>query len=465
MGYTSIAPKYPLNNLGLGERETRFFGKIWFLPEFLRNYDPKRRLTLQKKHIFLAIMTPLGLALILTACGRDPLLSNVSVSMDHITPNADNENDVLAITYDLSRSAEVSIYFEDQDGTRYYFRKRAYRGPSVEEPYQVLFAGVVDGYTLPNEQFEGFTVQKRVLQDGAYTWTVKATDEHGQSEQASGALTIAEADTALPALEGFSVHPPVFTPNRDGISDRATINVELKKDVEELSVYLIGEDGTRYHVGEKETTTPQNEAGWHEFDYDAGVDLGADPPPDGTYTVTMEARDAVGQWTTATGTLTIKNGGVPRAYILNGEVKWSDESIPLNGTLYFTVTIDNDSTVPIRTSGPPPGTVYDSDQNYASLEEYQQSGVFRVGIHCETSPIDHPWRWAVGTPDVLVTDDEGHLYLPAGERAIVTGGIRFVDYVEARNPHYCYASLIHEDVEISMVNYRVDPVFLEIQVP
>lgn len=407
----------------------------------------------------------LGLALTLTACRERPLLSDVSFSTDLITPNADHDNDVLVITYNLSRSAEVSIYFEDPDGNRHYFRDHVHHGPSVEEPYQVYFAGVVDGYVLPGEQFEGFTVEKRVLQDGAYTWVVEATDARGVTERVTGTLTIADADTTLPELRGFSVYPPVFSPNRDGIGDRATINVNLKKDVEELTVYLIGEDGVRYHVAEKETVTRLNEAGWHEFDYDAGVDLGADPPPDGTYTVTMRARDAVGQWTVATGTLTIENGGVPRAYILNGEVEWSAGTIPLGGTLYFTLTVDNDSRVPIRTSGPPPGTVYDSDQNYATLGEYEQSGAFRVGIHCETSPTDHPWRWAVGGPGDLVTDDEGHLYLPAWGRAIVTGGIRFVDVVEARNPQYCYASLIHEDVEISMVNFRVDPVFLFIQVP
>jgi hypothetical protein len=121
--------------------------------------------------------------------------------------------------------------------------------------------------------------------------------------------------------------------------------------------------------------------------------------------------------------------------------------------------------VPIRTSGPPPGTVYNSNQNYATLGEYEQSGAFRVGIHCETSAIDHPWRWAIGSADDLVTDEAGHTYLPAWGRAIVTGGIRFLDVIEARNPQYCYAALIHEDVEISMVNFRVDPVFLRIQVP
>jgi len=423
-------------------------------------------------HILLAAVV-LGLLLVLVACGEKPLLSEVSFSKDMITPNADGDNDILAITYNLSRSAEVSIYFEDQKGNRYYFRDHIHLGPSVEEPYQVYFSGVVDGYVLPGEQFEGFTVEKRVLQDGVYTWTVEATDAEGVTEQVTGTLTIADADTALPELRGFSVHPPVFTPNRDGLDDRATINVDLKKDVEELTVYLIGEDGVRYHVAEKETVTRLNEAGWHEFDYDAGVDLGADPPPDGTYTVTMRARDAVGQWAVATGTLTIENGGVPRAYILNGDVEWSggggpEVSIPLGGTLYFTLTVENDSLVPIRTSGPPPGTVYDSDQNYATLGEYIQSGVFRVGIHCENSPIDHPWRWAVGGPDDLVEvvkNGKSYFYLPAGARAIVTGGIRFVDVVPARNPQYCYASLIHEDVEISMVNFRVAPVSLRIQVP
>jgi hypothetical protein len=410
----------------------------------------------------------LGLLLVLTACGEKPLLSDVSFSADLITPNADRDRDVLVITYNLSRSAEVSIYFEGGGGERYYFRDHIRHAPSVEEPYQVYFAGVVDGYVLLGEQFEGFTVEKRVLQDGIYTWVVEAIDAADVSERVTGTLTIADADTALPELRGFSVHPPVFSPNRDALDDRATINVDLKKDVEELTVYLVGEDGVRYHVAEKETVTRLNEAGWHEFDYDAGVDLGADPPPDGTYAVTMRARDTVGQWTMATGRLTIENGGVPRAYILNGEVEWSAGTVPLGSTLYFTLTVDNDSATPIRTSGPPPGTVYDSDQNYASLREYEQSGAFRVGIHCETSPIDHPWRWAVGGPDDLVEVVEGgesYFYLPAWGRAIVTGGIRFVDVVPARNPQYCYASLIHEDVEISMVNFRVDPVFLRIQVP
>jgi len=416
-----------------------------------------------RRYLLTAVL--FGLMLALAACGDRPLLSNVTFSADTITPNGDNNTDVVLITYELSRDALVSVYFDDASGTRYYFRDHIPHGPSDDEPYQFYFAGVVDGYMLPGEEFAGFSVEKRVLQDGVYTWTIEAEDANGIVERATGTLRVENADTTLPELRGFSIYPPVFSPNRDGIADRATINIDLKKNVDELTVYLQGDDGIRYHVAENEMVSKINKAGWHEFDYDAGVDLGADPPPDGTYLVTMRARDSIGQWTVATGTLTIENGGVPRAYILNGEVEWSAGTIPLGGTLFFTLTVDNDSATPIRTSGPMPGTVYNSDQNYATLGAYEESGVFRVAIHCETSPIDHPWRWAVGGPDDLEMDEEGHLYLPAWGRAVVTGGIRFVDVVEARNPQYCYASLIHEDVQISMVNYRVDPVHLRIQEP
>jgi hypothetical protein len=406
-----------------------------------------------------------GLALMLTACGQKQLLTNVSFDRDRITPNADGDTDVLKITYSLNRSADVSIIFEDETGNRYTFRDHARRGPSVEKPYEVLFSGVVDGYTLPGEAFNEFAVEKRVLQDGDYVWTVEATDEAGHTERVTGPLTIADTDTALPELRNFSVSPPLFTPNRDGIGDRAKINVSLSKDDTTLSVYLLDEAGTRYPVEQDEQTLArEGKAGLYAFDYDAGVDDGAQPPPDGTYTVYAEAQDAVGQRTLAQTSLTIQDGGVPMAYIFNGEVEWSSRSIPLGETLTFTLTVDNDSPAPIRTSGPPPGTVYGNDQNYATLGEYIQSGVFRVGIHCENATTNYPWRWAVGDESVLEERD-GYLYLPPFTRAVVTGDVRFVDVVGARNPQYCWAGLIHEDVQISPVNDRVDPVSLLIEVP
>jgi len=418
---------------------------------------------LRNWHLLLALI--IGLALMLTACGEKPLLTQVSFDRDRITPNADGDTDVLKITYNLNRSAEISITFEDQQSNRYVFRDHAHRGPSVENPYQVLFSGVVDGYTLPEETFDQFDVEKRVLQDGDYVWTLEATDELGYTDRVTGNLTIADADITLPELRNFSVSPTSFTPNRDGITDRAKINVYLSKDDTSLSVYLLDEDGTRYPVErDEQTLAREGKQGLYAFDYDAGVDDGAQPPPDGTYTVYAEAQDPVGQQTIATATLTIQDGGVPMAYIFNGEVEWSSTSVPLGDTLYFTLTVENDSSAPIRTSGPVPGTVYESDQNYATLGEYIQSGAFRVAIHCENATTNYPWRWAVGDEGALEQRD-GHLYLPPFTRAVVTGGVRFTDVVGARNPQYCWAGLIHEDVEISPVNDRVDPVSLFIEVP
>ncbi len=418
---------------------------------------------MQNRYLLLALI--IVLPLMLTACGEQPLLSGVSFDRDLITPNADGHTDVLKITYNLNRSAEVSIFFEDDDGNRFAFRDRAYRGPSVQQPYEVLFSGVVDGYLLPGESYDDFDVKRRVLQDGEYVWTVEANEKTGHTEQVTGTLTIADADTALPELRNLTVSPSVFTPNRDGINDRARINVYLSKADTTLSVYLLDQGGTRYPVErDAQTLARAGQPGVYAFDYDAGVDDGVRPPPDGTYAVYAEARDRVGQLVVATTTLTIRDGGLPMGYIFQGEVDWSSTSVVIGETLVFTLTVENDGSAPIRTSGPAPGTVYESDQNYATLGEYIQSGVFRVGIHCENATSNYPWRWAVGDDTVLVERD-GQRYLPPDTRAVVTGSIRFGDVMGARNPQYCWAGLIHEDVEISPLNDRVDPVSLFIQVP
>ncbi|MBN1956021.1 MAG: hypothetical protein JW900_13355 [Anaerolineae bacterium] len=420
-----------------------------------------------KTHLLKLLLLATTMALFsLPACGERALLYDVSFSSSRITPNADHDNDIVRIQYRLSRRAALSIYFLDAAGNRYTFRSKEPRAPSGDDPYSVYFSGVVDGYTLPGESLDGFSVTHRMLPDGAYTWVVEATDESGQTEQQRGTLVIADADRALPELLNFSVTPPVFTPNRDGISDRARMNVFVSKDHDSLTVYLLGEDGIRYHVAEDERSPSlPGEAGLHTFDYDAGVDLGAEPPPDGHYVVWVEAQDAVGQHTVATTSLTIENGGVPKAYILNGEVEWSASSILLGETIYFTLTVENDSATPLRTSGPPPGTVYGNEQNYATVGETIQSGVFRVAIHCENALVNYPWRWAIGDESVLIESADGYRYLPPFTRATVSGGIRFDSVMGARNPQYCWAGLIHEDVEIAQVNDRIDPVFLFIQVP
>ena len=408
-----------------------------------------------------ALVTSVLLFLVtLAGCSSPSLLAAASFQPATISPNGDGQADATQIDYTLNRNAQVSIYLQDVGGKRYYFRQDQ---PRAAGAYSVLFGGVMDNRMLPN---------------GAYTWVIAAHDGQ-QTQERSGQLTITDADATSIEITTLTASPPAFTPNRDGISDRATINVAVNKDAE-LRVYLKGSDNIQYPVTEKAGTRKPGESGLHTFDYDAGVDQGAEPPPDGVYTVYAEATDKVGQHAIVTTTLTIQEGGVPRAEIVDGQVDFSICPTPkaqcpvqLGDTLYFTLTVENYGTVPLRTSGPPPGACYDLDQNFNTPRPdrpkgyAEESGVFRAAIGFDTQLTNYPFRWAIGGPDDLekrTIDGKDYYYLPVGKRTVITGCIR-ITQVPPRNPLYFWAGLIHEDVEISQLNDRVDPHFVNIGAP
>ena len=396
-----------------------------------------------------------------------PTLMSASLSHTAISPNADGDDDVTRIEYELRRPATISIYMEDAQGQRFYFRRER---PREAGTHTVDFSGVVEGYQLPDETIAGQIVD-RVLRDGQYRWVIEAVDGAGQVERAEGSLAVQGADTSLPQLN-MSVMPPVFSPNQDGIGDRADINVWLEKDIapDGLRVYLVGPNGSQLPIAEKTTNIPFGQRGIHAYDYDAGIDLGVEPPPDGLYTVRAVAEDALGQRVMAEQTLTIDLGGLPRADILRAEVDWSATSVVVGNTLYFTLTVENYGTAPIRTSGPDAGFVYDSmATNANTLGEYEESGAWRVGIHCQTCKSDYPWRWALGSQEELtmIPDDSGQpqYYLMPGQLATVSGGIVLDEVIPSRNPQYFWAGLIHEDVAIAEVNNRVSAALVTIVQP
>ena len=409
----------------------------------------------------IALLTGVLIVLVLASgCGEPSLLASASFRPATISPNGDGQADVTQIDYTLKADAEISIFLRDAAGQVYYFRRDQ---PRTAGTYSVLFNGVIDNRLLPN---------------GTYAWVIAATGGKFKQER-TGTLIITDADTEPIEITALTASPPVFTPNRDGISDRATINVAVNKDAE-LRVYLLGKDNIQYPVTEKAGLRKAGEKGLHTFDYDAGVDNGAEPPPDGDYTVYAEATDQVSQHAVATTTLTIKDGGVPRAEIVDGQVDFSICPTPnaqcpirVGDTLTFTLTVENYGTVPIRTSGPQPGACYDLDQNFNAPRPdrpqgySEESGVFRVGIGFDTQLTNYPFRWAVGGSDDLVKqtiDGKDFYYLPVGKRAVITGCIR-ITQVPPRNPLYFWAGLIHEDVEISQLNDRVDPHFVNVRAP
>lgn len=419
-----------------------------------------------------------------------PLITQAGFSLETITPNADGLADVTEFSYSLSRNARIWLVFEADDGTAYVFRQDE---PRTAGEKSVLFSGVVDGYTLPDETISGI-IERRLIPDGRYTWRLQAQDEQGgATEELTGILTIENGDKQLPELVSFSVSPDIFTPNQDGIADRTYINVYLPKPAN-LTVYLDSPDGPIYVPEVKEGRQP-GEEGRHLFDYDGGIDLGVQPPPDGTYTVVAVAQDDVGQRVRQTAALTIEGGGDPQAeiapqatgldvlfipmayderYFSSTDVQGDYIPLPedpqdigfqtvtmnVGDMLVFRLTVDNYGDVPIRTSGPQPGTVYQQDQIWGAMGTYEESGAWRVGINCSTSPTDFPWRWAIGSPDDLIeqvdpVSGKTYYYLPAGARSVVWGAVRITQLIAARNPQQCWAGLIHEDVEVSVRNARV----------
>ncbi|MCS7061880.1 MAG: hypothetical protein RMN25_12050 [Anaerolineae bacterium] len=423
---------------------------------------------------------PVGLAVLvaLMVIGCQPAgapLSDVRVVPAIISPNADGKDDLARITYRLHAPARVSIYLIGPDGKRFDLRRDVERSASPA-PYELLFNGVANGRLMPN---------------GDYTWHVEAQTTHGQSAF-SGSLRIEQADMPFPKLQDFTLSSTIFTPNRDGIDDRVYINVYLTARAR-LNVYVVGADGFRYEVQRREglqlvSSDAELGAGRYNYDYDGGIDLGADPPPNGLYTVVAQSQDAIGQRDTVTASLVITQSGRPNAEIVvqpdgsgviwaraNGEPPPGNPNeaqrltFGLGETLHFTMAVRNTGLVPIRTAGPfDPNDCYRMDENRYTKGFPQEPGVFRVGVDYETNTgSDHPWRWGVGSLDdldIVLRDGQPLYYLAPGKQVLVRGCIQLTQ-IPVRNPFYVWASLIHEDVEITAINNRVSPVLIQIVKP
>jgi len=416
------------------------------------------------------------------------LLTDTSVSLQRLTV----DSGAALIRYTLNRNAAITIGFQRKnDNAVYVFRKAEARPVNT---YQVYFNGIVDGFALPGDPSDDptNTIDARLIPNGEYTWNIAAKSDSGETAQASGSLSVDFADTALPLIQDFSVTPAIFTPNQDGVNDRVAVNTYLAKKAT-LTVYLEGADGIRYYVPERIGERQPGDMGAHSFDYDGGVDNKVTPPPNGTYTLVAIAEDREGQRTHRTSHVTIKDGGLPQVEIqpqtTGSTIRYTTQPFigagvrppegvgatqaTLNVTqgdlLSFRMTIYNYGKTPIRTLGPWPGTVYQdyqTDAVFTNKELVTRDGAWRVGFQCDTSETTLPWRWAVGAPDELqtVTDDKGDTfyYLLPGQSATVWGAVRLNRLIKTRNPQDCWASLIHESVDIPNTQSYVGPIKVQL---
>jgi hypothetical protein len=429
-----------------------------------------------------SILALVAISLLLSACTFAPSLSGVEVAPAVISPNADGKDDVTHIKYRIGRSADVSIYFVDTAGGRHYFRQEQRRSPGK---YDVYWGGVINDPQVRAVAGGPMLVESQVLPDGVYTWVVEATDDHGRTEKAQGQITLQAADTTLPELHNFVVMPQDFTPNQDSIHDRVSISYYLTKKAERLQVYLRpahpqpGRPLLKYPIAEKQSvsTAEPGDAGYHGYDYDGGVDLNAEPPPDGDYIIFAEAEDKVGNRVQVSSTLTIKEGGKPRAEVVGGEIDWQGEmnrvvGVPLGQTLCFTATVANIGPVPIRTAGPWPGQAFKFSENYNTLAAhqnekswYQQAGIWRFGVNFDTTGVDFPFRWAIGRQQDLeerIIDGRSQYYLLPGKRGLISGCILF-DQVPPVGTNFWWGGLIHEFVEVA--NNDIDRISVAVGAP
>ncbi|HXF60937.1 MAG TPA: hypothetical protein VNK95_04930 [Caldilineaceae bacterium] len=408
--------------------------------------------------------------------GMGPLLYDVQVTPDFITPNADGNQDVTEIQYSLRRTADVSIYFENPAGERFYFRQARRRSPGH---YSVFWGGVVDEARTVETDYGPQEILSRVLPDGEYRWTIEGVEPDGATQRVSGTITLQDADTEVPELHNFVVVPQVFRPNQDGLRDDwVSISYYLTKDVDTVQVYLVdpNQPGVKFPIAEAPGVAKTNERGYHEFRYEGGVDLNAEPPPDGAYFIVGEARDLAGNAVRVERELTIEEGGKPRADIAQGEIGWEGEvnrvvSVPLGGKFCFTAVVTNEGTVPIRTTGPWPGQEYRFSENYNTLAAahddswFQQAGVWRFGINFDTTGIDFPFRWAIGRPEDLerrMIDGKEQWYLLPGKSGQVSGCI-VVDEEPPVGTNLWWGGLIHEFVGVE--NNYVDRITVQVGIP
>lgn len=399
----------------------------------------------------------------LFACSDGRGVGGVTVSPAVISPNADGREDVARIQYTVSGQASISIFLTDASGKRFNLRSNEQRAPSPA-PYELLFSGVADGRLMPV---------------GDYTWHVESDGSAGR-QSFSGKLQIKDAIAPYPEIKDFSLSTQSLSPNRDAIDDHVYVNAFLTAPAR-FNVYVTGPNGYRFDVPRREgirIVQPGNgemlPPGRYEFDYDGGINSNAEPPPDGAYVLIAETQDAIGQRHTLTRQITLRDSGRPQAEITLSDgdgMQWSRRGtqtvLQVGDTLYFTTTVRNTGSVPIRTAGPfsdPEGkNCYKMTENWYTKGFQQEPGIFRVGVNYDGNPgADHPFRWGIGSlAELDVVEQNGFklYYLGINKQTVVRGCI-VLDQIPVRNPFYIFGGFIQEDVD--MVNTRVTPLQIEL---
>jgi hypothetical protein len=366
----------------------------------------------------LPLLAALALASIsLASCGSSSLLSNVAISAPSLQPTGNGEH--VDISYTIGQKAMVSVYLQDDKGTRYTLREGEARLPSS------------DAYTL---QFDGTAptsdpaIKRRALPSGTYTYVVEATPVGGGAAQtAQGQVTIAGTDVQPPEIADLAVFPDTISPNADAIDDVAEITYRLPVTAT-VDIIFTGPEGTPYPF-----VTAAEEGPFLQKHVWNGKQVDNTLLADGVYTYTVRAQDRFGNLVEHQGPITIKGGGQPEVQITYSNI--APEAVMRGDVITVTLRVKNTGKVPIRTYGPAAGYEYSTDDVFSSVAggEYavKPGGFWRVGMDWDANSGGaakrYPFRWAITPrpPDQWAIPNREDLFRP-GEEAEIVGRIRIV---------------------------------------
>ena len=132
------------------------------------------------------------------------------------------------------------------------------------------------------------TVGGATAADGAYGWTITATDEWGNPAGVrSGTFHL---DTVAPALDTISLtatEPVAFSPNGDGAGDQASVAFATNE-AGYVDVTVTNADGTAVREFAATAAGGSGSVAWDGATNDATI------APNGVYTLTVEPRDRAG---------------------------------------------------------------------------------------------------------------------------------------------------------------------------
>lgn len=365
-----------------------------------------------------ALLAPLAMSCSSQGGSGGFILTDVRLSSQVVTPNGQSAVTPITVDYSLSRPASVTAYLLGQAGEKLYLRKDEVR--PVAGSYSLAF----DGSYLPNPT----GVERRVLPSGRYKLLLEARDQSSTMEVGSE-LEVRDADNNPPRIEGLVAFPATLSPNSDGIDDSTKVTYRTTKKAG-VTLFLVGESGKRYVLEREEGQAVGN----HSTSWDGQV--GNQLLPSGNHRLMVEARDSAGNITVAETSLRLESAMVPDARILS--VSFEPRRVILGGLVKVTIRVRNSGNTVLRTQGPDPGYVYDSQEGFSTIggRAFQDKrGYWRVGADWAGAPgasgSRYPYRWGFGKD------------LQPGEEATVEGYIR----INHRYPQiWLHAGLVQEQV-------------------